>query len=145
MRFVSKVFFELTTAELYEILKVRSQVFIVELKMHCLDMDGVDYTSRHFYLEENGEICAYLRAFYTDDTKQTVRIGRVLSTKRGMGWGAELMHRVLEELPHTMPCKTVCLDSQKHAEGFYKKLGFATVSDEFLEEGVVHVAMSRSL
>ncbi len=145
MRFVSKAFSELTTTELYELLKVRSQVFVVELNMHCLDMDGVDYIGRHFYLEDNGKICAYLRAFYTDDAKQTVRIGRVLSAEHGVGWGAELMRCVLEDIPRTMPCKTVCLDSQKHAEGFYKKFGFTTVSGEFLEEGVVHVAMSRPL
>lgn len=143
MRFVSKTFDELTKRELYELLKARSQVFLVELRMHCQDMDDVDYTARHVFLEENGKVMAYLRAFYTD--AETVRIGRVLTSVHGVGLGAELMRCALAEIPNVMPCRRLRLDSQKHAEGFYKRFGFATVSNEFLEEGVVHVAMERSV
>ena len=73
MNFISKNFDGLSTRELYEILKVRSQIFIVEQNMHCQDIDDVDYTARHFGLEKGGKIQAYLRAFYIDDC--TVRIG----------------------------------------------------------------------
>lgn len=142
MNFSAKYFSELSTNELYEILKARSQVFVVELKMNCQDIDGVDLKARHFFLEEDGRVLAYLRAFYEDDDKTTVRIGRVLSVTHGIGLGAELMRRAIEDIKKNMPHKKICLDSQKHATGFYEKLGFETVSDEFLEEGVMHVKMS---
>ena len=139
MNFVAKNFNELTTAELYEILKVRSEIFILEQNMHCQDMDGVDFDARHFYLEQRGKILAYLRAFYINDT--TVRIGRVLSVTHGIGLGSEIMRKAITDIKQNMPCKTICLDSQTHAISFYEKLGFKTVSDEFLEEGVMHVKM----
>lgn len=143
MNFVAKNFNELSTVELYEILKARSQIFILEQKMHCQDMDSVDYNARHFYTEKNGEILAYLRAFYTDNS--TVRIGRVLSTTHGIGLGTDIMRRAIDDIKKNMKCQKICLDSQKHAIGFYEKLGFKVVSNEFLEEGVIHVAMQLDL
>lgn len=141
MRFVAKNFCELTTWELYEILKARSQVFMLEQDIRCQDMDDVDYSSRHLFLEEDGRILAYLRAFYTDDSKNTVRIGRVLTITRGVGLGADIMQRALFDIKNYMPCRRICLDAQKYAIGFYEKFGFKTVSAEFLEEGILHVAM----
>lgn len=139
MNCVAKRFNELTTRELYEILKVRSQIFIVEQNMHCQDMDNIDYIARHFYIEQDGKILAYLRVFYTDDN--TVRIGRVLSVTHGVGLGAEIMRKAIADIKQNMPCYKITLDSQKHATPFYEKFGFKTVSGEFSEEGVVHVKM----
>ncbi len=141
MNFVAKNFSELSLTELYEILKARSQIFIVEQNMHCQDMDGVDQKARHFFIEENGKVLAYLRAFYADDSKTVVRIGRVLSITHGIGLGTDIMRKAMADIKETMNCRKICLDSQKTAIGFYEKLGFQTVSDEFLEEGVIHVAM----
>ncbi len=141
MKFVVKKFCELTNAELYEILRVRSEIFIVEQAMRCQDMDGKDYESQHFYIEEDGKILAYLRAFYTDNSKTTVRIGRVLTVKHGEGLGADIMRKAISYINNYMHCEKICLNSQKQAIGFYEKLGFKTVSGEFLEEGVIHVAM----
>ncbi len=139
MNFVVKKFNELTNEELYEILRVRSQIFTVELKMNCQDIDGIDFNALHFYLQQDGKIFAYLRAFYLDEN--TVRIGRVLTLQHGKGMGLEIMKRATDYIKQNMSCKTICLDSQKHAIGFYEKLGFKAVSDEFLEEGVLHVKM----
>ncbi len=139
MNFVVKTFDELTCCELYEILRVRSQIFIVEQKMNCQDLDGIDFNALHFYLCEGGKIFAYLRAFYVDEN--TIRIGRVLTIKHGEGLGREIVNKTIEYIKQKMPFKIICLDSQKHAVGFYEKLGFKTVSDEFLEEGVLHVKM----
>lgn len=143
MKFTAKWFDELSSGEIYEILRVRSQIFIVEMKMHCLDADGVDYVARHFFLEEDGRIVAYLRAFYTDD--KSVRIGRVLSVTHGIGLGADVMRRALADIKATMPCERLWLDSQTYASGFYEKLGFRAVSDEFIEAGVPHVRMEWDL
>ena len=145
MNFVAKNFGELSLSELYEILKARSQIFILEQNMHCQDMDGIDFEARHFFLEENGKILAYLRAFYTDDSKSVVKIGRVLSTAHGVGLGADIMKRAIADIKKNMKCQILSLNSQKSAIGFYEKLGFKTVSDEFLEEGVIHLKMQLEI
>lgn len=141
MEYVAKNFCQLTTTELYEILKARTQVFLLEQDIRCQDMDDVDYKSRHYFLEENGKVMAYLRAFYADDSKKIVKIGRVLTVNHGIGLGAEIMNKAISDIRKTMPCECICLHSQKYAIGFYEKFGFKSVSEEFLEEGILHVAM----
>ena len=145
MNFVAKNFGELSLTELYEILRTRSQIFILEQNMHCQDMDGIDFEARHFFLEENGKALAYLRAFYTDDSKSVVKIGRVLSITHGVGLGTNIMKRAIADIKKNMKCQILSLNSQKSAIGFYEKLGFKTVSDEFLEEGVIHLKMQLEI
>lgn len=138
MEFNAKLFGELSAAEVYEILKARSAVFMLEQNIRCLDMDGVDYKCLHCFFKENGEILAYLRA-YPDGGK--IRIGRVLTVTRGQGHGRMIMERGIAAAREVFGDRAVTVDAQKHAEGFYKRLGFVTTSGEFLEEGVVHVQM----
>lgn len=145
MDFIAKYFDELSLDELYEILRARSQIFIVEQNMHCQDIDGVDIKARHFFIEDGGKVLAYLRAFYDGENKACVRIGRVLSVTHGVGMGAEVVRKAVEDIKQNMICQKICLDSQKHAIGFYEKLGFKVVSDEFLEEGVLHVKMELEI
>lgn len=141
MNFKAKMFSELTAAEIYEILKSRSRVFQLEQNIHYLDEDNVDYDSLHCFFEENGQITAYLRAF-PDNGK--IRIGRVLTITRGQGHGKMLMVRSVEAARERFGTLDIIMDAQKHAEGFYKKLGFITTSEEFLEEGIFHVEMVLS-
>ncbi len=141
MTFISKRFNELNIKELYEILKARAEVFIMEQNIHYQDMDDIDYRSLHCFFIDNGKVIAYLRAFYADESCDTVKIGRVLTLKHGNGTGRELMSNSIEAIKLNMKCRKICLDAQKHAEKFYEKFGFKVVSDEFLEEGVVHVSM----
>ncbi len=141
MVFNAKNYEELSKEELYEILKARAQIFIVERGMRCQDLDGADQKSRHFFFWEEGRVAAYLRAFYLDEEHTAVKIGRVLTRTHGVGLGAKLWERVKADLCQNMPCQKVCVDAQKHAVGFYEKLGFTAVSEEFLEEGVPHIAM----
>lgn len=145
MKFISKDFDELSLTELYEILKARSQIFILEQNMHCQDIDGMDPKAKHFFIEEDGKVMAYLRAFYDDDSKTAVKMGRVLSITHGAGLGSELMRKAIAYIKENMKCQKICLDSQKHAIGFYEKFGFQVVSDEFWEEGVLHVRMQRNM
>ena len=141
MSLVIKNFNELSSLELYEILRARSQVFIVEEKMNCQDMDYVDFNSRHYFLYEDGKIISYMRAYYDNDNKNAVKIGRVLSVKRRLGFGRKLFEAGLDDIKEYFGVNKIILHSQKQAIGFYEKLGFETVSDEYLEEGVVHVTM----
>lgn len=141
MNFKAKLFSELTAAEIYEILKVRAQVFQMEQNIHYLDEDNGDYDCLHCFFEENGQITAYLRAF-PDNGK--IRVGRVLTITRGQGHGRRLMERSVRAARERFGALDIIIDAQKHAEGFYKKLGFVTTSGEFLEEGIVHVEMVLS-
>ena len=138
MNFHAKTFSELSASEIYEILKARMEVFLLEQKIVCLDIDGVDYDSLHVFYEENGKVEAYLRAFRVEDA---VKVGRVLTRQHGKGLGRKLMENAIPEIEKHFGCRKIILHSQKQAEGFYKKLGFETVSDEYLEEGVVHITM----
>lgn len=138
MTFKAKLFGELTAAEMYEILKARSWVFQLEQNIRYLDEDDTDYDSLHCFFEENRQVAAYLRAF-PDNGK--IHFGRVLTITRGLGHGRLLMARSVEAARERFGKLAIIMDAQKHAEGFYKKLGFVTTSDEFLEEGIVHVAM----
>ena len=140
-----KEFSELTTVELYEILKARSAVFILEQKMNCQDMDRTDYESLHLFYQKNSEVIAYLRAYYKNDSTDVVQIGRVLTLQHGNGLGRKLLEESIPAIKSKMNCRKICLDSQVHAVGFYEKLGFQVTSDEFLEEGVIHVAMELEL
>ena len=137
--FVAKTFHELTAREIYEILKARTAVFVVEQNIVYQDMDDKDYDSLHVYYEEDGKVTAYLRAFETEPG--IVRMGRVLTLQHGQGLGRKLLNYALEEIRRSFSPKIIALDSQCHAIGFYEKAGFKVCSEEFLEEGVWHVKM----
>lgn len=141
MNLISKKFEDLNTVELYEILKARSEIFIMEQNIHYQDMDNIDYRSLHCFFMEDNKVTAYLRAFFQDENKEVVKVGRVLTIKHGNGIGKDLMLQSLTAIREKMKCKKIIMDAQKHAEGFYEKLNFKTVSDDFLEEGIVHVSM----
>ncbi len=145
MNLIAKKFEELDIAELYEILKARTEIFIMEQNIHYQDMDNVDYKSLHCFFMEENKVIAYLRAFYQEDNNDIVRIGRVLTLRHGNGIGRELMEKSIVAIKEKMKCKKISMDAQKHAVGFYEKFGFQVVSDDFLEEGVVHVVMELEL
>ena len=145
MQFACKTFCELTGAQVYEILKARQQIFMLEQEILCLDMDDKDYDSIHFFLEEEGKILAYMRAFYLDDSQATLKIGRVLSVNHGKGLGRQLMESAMQQIRSEGKAGSLFVHSQVQAAGFYEKMGFTAISEPFLEEGVWHVSMSRIL
>ena len=138
MELKTKLFDELTTRELYEIARARTEIFLMEQRIVCQDLDRVDYDALHCFLEEDGELLAYLRAY---DTEDGVKIGRVLSLTHGVGHGTYLMEHSLTEIEKRLRPKRILLHAQTHAQGFYEKFGFTVTSPEFLEEGVPHVMM----
>lgn len=140
--FNCKVFDELTTRELYEIVRARAEVFLIEQGIICRDFDGVDYNSLHCFLDDGGRIAAYLRAFIADD--DSIRIGRVLSIPHGVGLGKRLMTESLPKILDHFGDKDIVIHAQCHAKIFYEKLGFYETSPEFFEEGVPHVEMKYS-
>lgn len=145
MNLIAKRFDELTTKELYEILKARAEIFIMEQNIRYQDMDNIDYNSLHCFFIEDNKVITYLRAFYQNNNKNIVRIGRVLTLTHGNGTGKNLMNQSLDAIKSKMKCKKIIMDAQKHAVGFYEKFGFVTTSDDFLEEGIVHQVMELTL
>ena len=139
MTFYAKKFDELSSRELYEILRSRAEIFVVEQSIKYVDMDGIDYNSLHCYIEDGGRIIAYLRAFY--DGCDSVKVGRVLTLTHGKGVGRTLMESALAAIRERLPSHLIYVNAQEHAKGFYEKLGFVTVSDRFYEENIPHIRM----
>ena len=138
--FSAKTFDELSTRELYEILRSRDEIFAVEQQINYIDEDGTDYVSLHCFIIENGRVEAYLRA-YPGECESEIKLGRILTLHHGQGLGRELMEKSLEVIPKRFHCTKIVMDAQKHAADFYKKFGFCITSGEYLEEGIVHVDM----
>ena len=145
MSLTVKQFNELTVSELYEIIKSRAEIFVIEQNIICQDLDDTDYRSLHFFYMTDNRVTAYLRAFYADADKTEVRIGRVLTLEHKKGLGKKLMQESMYELNHRMPCKKISIHAQKYATGFYEKFGFKVTSDDFMEEGIVHVTMELDM
>ena len=142
MELIVRTFDELTTRELYEILRSRSEIFIVEQKILCQEMDCVDYDSLHCFFYEGGRVTAYLRAYRVGED---VKIGRVLTLRHGQGLGGELLTKSMDAIERHFGRRKLIVDAQKHAIGFYERYGFSVTSGEFLEEGIVHVATERAI
>lgn len=145
MNLISKKFDELTKEELYKILKARAKIFVAEQNICYLDMDDIDYNSLPCFFMEEGQVIAYLRAFYEDDSKKAARIGRVLTVEHGKGIGKTLLSESLKVIKNKMNCTKICGHSQKHALTFYEQFGFKAVSGEFLEEGIINVAIEKDV
>lgn len=141
MEFVSKEFSKLTTTELYEILKSRAEIFLLEQGIVCQDMDDVDYESMHYFFAEGKRVIAYLRAFICDKENNYVKIGRVLTLEHKKGLGSELMKKSIADINERINPSKIIVSAQKQAAGFYEKMGFVPVSGEYLEEGIVHIKM----
>ena len=139
-----KSFQELTTKELYEILRTREAVFIVEQKCPYPEADGKDYDAVHlWYGDEDGRVIAYLRLYYKNDEPGTVQVGRVVTAQRGVGLGRRILHDGVTYAIDHMGARRLYLHSQVYAKGFYEKEGFVVCSDEFLEDDIPHVQMRR--
>ena len=139
----AKRFEELSAAEVYEILKARVQIFVVEQKCAYQDVDDIDYRSLHIFYKSEGRITAYLRAFYRDG--KTVQLGRVLTTEHGKGVGGELLKNAIQIVKEEMKADRIYIEAQTYAVGFYEREGFAVCSDEFLEDGIPHVKMELTI
>ncbi len=138
MEFVCKRFADLTTRELYEVLRLRADVFVVEQECAYLDPDGIDLRAEHLLGRVDGGLAAYLRWF---DEDGDVRVGRIVTSRAARGSG--LGHRLMEEVIARLPGRRLVLHGQAHLDGFYERHGFRTVGEPFPEDGIPHVRMVR--
>lgn len=145
MNFSVKYFDDLNTVELYEIIKARVNVFVVEQNCPYVELDDIDYESLHIFSQSGKKISSYLRAFYKDETKEVVRLGRVLTVDRGSGLGGKLLKEGIKVVKEKMNPKKIFIEAQTYAIGYYEKEGFKVCSDEFLEDNIPHVEMELIL
>jgi ElaA protein len=136
---------ELSRDELYAILALRQQVFVVEQRCLYLDADGRDPEAWHLRWHRDQELVAYLRAFPPDEAGDAW-IGRVIvaPSLRGTGLGRPLMQAGLEAVASTFGACPVKVSAQAHLAAYYGSLGFVIVGEEYLDDGIPHVPMRRA-
>lgn len=145
MKLYVKHFDELTVNELYEILKLRSDVFVVEQNCVYPDLDDKDQDAYHVFLKDDSGIQAYLRVLDRGVSFEDVAIGRVLSIKRRCGLGSRILQAGIEVAREKFGAPRITLEAQVYARSLYEKQGFVQTSGEFLEDGIPHIRMSLEL
>ncbi|AWE07631.1 GNAT family N-acetyltransferase [Lysinibacillus sp. 2017] len=143
MNFIIKTFDQLTTTELYAILKERTQVFVVEQNCSYLEVDGKDLKSYHLYKEQNGEVIAYLRISPPGVSYTELSIGRVLVKKenRGQKLAQQMMTYALQFIHNELHETTVKIQAQEYLRDFYGSFGFEAISDVYLDDNIPHIDM----
>ena len=141
MELKCKYFNELTTIELYEILRARAEIFVVEQNCVYQDLDGTDYESLHLFYEDEGKVTAYARAFWKNQPEKVVQLGRVLTVAHGKGLGRKLLQESIKAVRQQFAPDKIYIEAQCYAVGFYEQEGFRVCSEEFLEDGIPHVVM----
>lgn len=134
---------ELTTNQLYSILKLRAEVFVVEQNCAYQDLDNKDNKALHLIGEINNEIIAYTRIFKKGDYFTNSSIGRVLVKKefRKKELGKVIMEKSIEIIKKNTKEEKIEISAQKYLTKFYKELGFKKTGKEYLEDNIPHIKM----
>ena len=137
-----KIFKELTTDELYELLRVRSEVFVVEQNCVYQDLDGDDQPSVHLWLTVEDKVVALARVCPADTHLKEISIGRVITTERGKGYGKQIMLHAIDAAVEHFGATIIDIEAQEYAKGFYERVGFRQSSDTFILDGIPHIKMT---
>ena len=141
-----KHFEALTTIELYEILRLRSEVFVVEQNCVYQDIDSKDEKSLHLLGFFNGVIVAYSRLFKSGDYFENAAIGRVVVAQkyRNQKWGHALISASIAGIQDYFGETKITISAQLHLKAFYEQNGFKQTSEPYLEDGIPHIEMQRN-
>ncbi|MFK8332124.1 GNAT family N-acetyltransferase [Pseudomonas sp. BJa5] len=138
---------DLGKEQLYAILRLRTEVFVVEQKCAYQDVDGqdLDGDTCHLMAWQDDALLAYLRLLDPESQGGDVVIGRVVTAPaaRGRGFGHELIEKALEQAEKRWPGVPVYLSAQAHLQGYYGRYGFEVVGEEYLEDDIPHIGMRR--
>ncbi|MFG6654022.1 GNAT family N-acetyltransferase [Scandinavium sp. M-37] len=138
---------QLTVQQLYAILQLRCEVFVVEQACAYQDVDGDDLVgeNRHLLGWRDGELVAYARILKSEAEFEPVVIGRVIVSQavRGEKLGVQLMEHTLASCLQHWPQKALYLGAQAHLQPFYARFGFAPVTAVYDEDGIPHIGMAR--
>lgn len=145
MEWMVKTFNELSTKELYEILQLRAEVFVVEQDCPYQDLDGKDVSSYHVLGYDNTILAAYTRVVEPGISYSEIAIGRVVVSpkKRRTGLGVMVMQKSISFIESSLEIQPIRLSAQSHLQNFYADLGFQSTGKEYLEDGIPHVEMLR--
>ena len=148
IEWVCKHHSDLGLEQLYAILKLRSEVFVVEQRCAYLDPDGqdLDGDTCHLMGWNGDQLVAYLRLLDPESQGGDVVIGRVLTAPagRGKGLGHEMMEQALKQAEKRWPEVPIYLSAQAHLQGYYGRYGFVVAGEEYLEDDIPHIGMRRS-
>ena len=140
-----KLFKELTVYELYELLRVRSEVFVIEQDCVYQDMDGDDQKSIHLWLTVADKVVALARVCPAGTHMKGISIGRVITTVRGKGYGKQIMLHAIDAAKEHFGAKQIDLEAQEFAKGFYESVGFKKSSETFIFDGIPHIRMTLNI
>ena len=142
MEIVTKKYNELTLDELYEILRIRNAVFVVEQTCPYQDIDGNDKNAYHVFAKDEQGIHACLRVMKIDSATNQVIIGRVLTVKRKSGLGSQIMAEGIRVARDCLLAEVIKIGAQVQAKGFYEKQGFVQSSVEYMLDHIPHIDMT---
>ena len=142
---IVKGFNELTTHELYSLLQLRSQVFVVEQDCVYQDIDNKDQNALHVLGYKNKNLVAYTRVFKPGDYFNEASIGRVVvkQTERKHKYGYDIIDASIKAINEYFNESTIKVSAQTYLKQFYNNLGFKQVGEEYLEDGIPHIAMIK--
>lgn len=140
-----KEFQNLTPLEIYEILQLRSEVFVVEQNCVFLDADNKDQLSYHLQGRVDEKLIAYVRILPPGLAYDEPSIGRVVTSPsyRKQGAGIELMKKAIEEATNLFGIQPIMIGAQLYLKKFYENLGFIKCSDIYMEDDIQHIKMIR--
>ncbi|MBW8522174.1 GNAT family N-acetyltransferase [Chryseobacterium chendengshani] len=140
-----KSFEEITTSELYAIIKARVDVFVVEQNCPYHDLDGYDQQAIHIWAEEDNNVLAYCRIFNKGIKYTETSIGRVLTTEkaRGKSLGKQLIQYAVETIENRFHTSEVRISAQDYLLRFYSGFGFKDTGKKYLEDNIPHTEMFR--
>lgn len=143
IEWVKKKWSEISLEELYSVLRLRSEVFVVEQDCVYQDIDNKDQIAIHLLGYINKELIAYSRLFNEGDYFKETSFGRAIikKEKRGQGYGDELVKESLKTIKNYYGNKKVKISAQAHLKTFYSKHAFIAKGKEYLEDGIPHVSM----
>ena len=146
MEILVKQFSELSIDELYDLLQLRSEVFVVEQDCVYQDVDGKDRNALHIVGKKNDKIVAYTRCFRPGDYFKYASIGRVVVSKeeRKHKYGHDIMKASIRAIEENFNIATIKLSAQTYLKSFYESHGFQIVGDEYLEDGIPHIGMVKT-
>lgn len=141
-----KRFETLSVSELYKLLQLRSEVFVVEQNCVYQDIDGKDEKALHLIGEDNGEIVAYARLFKPKDYFEEASIGRVVvkETSRSKKLGHILMREAIQLIETHFEVTEITISAQLYLKHFYQSHGFVQISDTYLEDDIPHIRMKKA-
>ncbi len=146
MEYLVKSFSELTTTELYKILQLRSEVFVVEQDCVYQDLDFKDQKSLHILGVKNNSIVAYTRIFKPGDYFNNASIGRVVVAvlERKKGYGHDAMKASIQAIKDYFKVDKITISAQVYLKNFYESHQFKQVGTSYLEDGIPHIEMLKN-